>query len=50
MKQGLTTQCAETLLSDVVKHTENVSYDVRLALHFIQEQVKEKIPVLSISF
>ena len=39
MKQQMTTQKADALLSSVVKHVDNVSFDVRLALHFIQDQI-----------
>ena len=42
MKQGLTTQKAEALVTGVVKQTDNVNYDVRLALQFIQNQVSFK--------
>ena len=39
MKQGLTTQKAEALLSSVVSTTDNLNYDVRMALNFIQNQI-----------
>ncbi len=39
MKQQLTTQKADALLTSVVKHVEVVNFDVRLALHFIQDQI-----------
>ncbi len=35
----MTTQKAEALVSSTVKNTSSVNYDVRLALHFIQDQV-----------
>jgi len=35
----MTTQKAEALLSAVVRNTNTVNYDVRLALHFIQNQI-----------
>ena len=39
VKQQLTTQKADALLNSVVKHVEVVNFDVRLALHFIQDQI-----------
>ncbi|CAH1787171.1 unnamed protein product, partial [Owenia fusiformis] len=39
VKQGLTTQKAEALLASVVKKTNEVTYNVRLASNFINSQV-----------
>lgn len=39
VKQGMTTQKADILLSSVVKMTNDVNYDVKLVRHFIQDQV-----------
>lgn len=39
MKQGLTTQQAEALLSAANTTANNVNYDIRLAMNFIQDQV-----------
>lgn len=39
VKQQLTTQKADALLSGVVKQVDNVAFDVRLALHYIQDQI-----------
>ena len=47
MKQGLTTQKAEALLSSVVKATDNIKYDVKLTRKFIQDQVWKASSCLS---
>ena len=39
VKQGLTTQKADALMSNVIATIDNVSYDVQLAQQFIQDQV-----------
>ena len=39
VKQGLTTQKADALMSSVIATTDCVSYDVQLAQQFIQDQV-----------
>ena len=39
MKQGLTTQQADSLLVSLVKKTDTVEYDISLARHFIQGQI-----------
>ncbi len=39
MKQQLTTQKADALLSSVIKLADNVAFDVRLTLHFMQNQI-----------
>lgn len=39
MKQGLTTQQADGLLSAANKQANNVMYDVKLAMGFLQDQV-----------
>ena len=33
---------SEALLASVVKSTNNVAFDIRLAVHFIQDQVYSK--------
>ncbi len=45
----MTTQKAEALVSSTVKNTSSVNYDVRLALHFIQDQVYRDVQRLSLS-
>ena len=39
VKQGLTTQQAEALLTAANKTTNCLNYDIRLAMNFIQDQV-----------
>ena len=39
VKQGMTTQKAEILVSNVVRITNNVTYEVKMALQFMQNQV-----------
>ena len=39
VKQQMTTQKADALLSNVVKQVDSVAFDVRLALNFIQDQI-----------
>ena len=40
VKQGLTTQKADALMTNVIATTDCVSYDVQLAEQFIQDQVR----------
>lgn len=47
MKQGMTTQKAEATVSNVIKKTDSVVYDVNLALKFIRNQVRLHANVLS---
>ena len=39
VKQQMTTQKADALLSNVVKQVDNVAFDVKLAVNFIQDQI-----------
>ena len=43
MKQGLTTQKADALMTNVIATTDCVSYDVQLAEQFIQDQVRDDL-------
>lgn len=40
MKQGMTTQDADSLITEANKSSNNASFDVRLAVKFLKEHVR----------